>query len=502
MATYLIRKNGRYSYRRRYPIHVAERLGRVEFVQALGTADPKEAARLARAVSVKFDDECEAILAKFAKELSGALEGTTPVSPSLSDADIATSVFDSLPGIIRTMTQSVIAEQANNKAGWQDSLDWRRRGLQAHIDGQMPAGIQMHPLVARTALDALEAAAKGIPLTAPAIGTSAAGTQAMETSAQPTRSDEGPQLTRRLLDAAFTQYAVGKTVRRKHVARRCAERTLSLPCTKAEAKRTITDWCVEGLSNGKAPSSVWTEASAVVALLKFVPGWHEFSVSKIGELRQLRGAGRARAETRAPMPVSVLHTALRNLPGRLPRNGDHWHAALLVCALYGLRPGELLQAGTESLQQHRDIFGNERLVFKVGVTGAKNEASKRDLPVPAELRPLFELALRMGPCVSETTRTRVERLNKLVKMSQEADGPVTSLYSIRHLFADVARACNFTDAQFGPIMGHTSSQAITAIYGGKAPLDGQAEILKAVKAKLFPDGLSPFWPVGLTAPLH
>lgn len=62
MANYLIRRNGRYIYRCRYPTEVAEVLKRAEFVKALGTADPKEAARLARAVSFQFDNECEKAL--------------------------------------------------------------------------------------------------------------------------------------------------------------------------------------------------------------------------------------------------------------------------------------------------------------------------------------------------------------------------------------------------------------------------------------------------------
>jgi hypothetical protein len=41
MADYLIRRDGRYSYRRRYPREVAEALKRSEFVKALGTESPR-----------------------------------------------------------------------------------------------------------------------------------------------------------------------------------------------------------------------------------------------------------------------------------------------------------------------------------------------------------------------------------------------------------------------------------------------------------------------------
>lgn len=197
------------------------------------------------------------------------------------------------------------------------------------------------------------------------------------------------------------------------------------------------------------------------------------------------------------MSVSHLHKVLHALPQHLPRGGSYWHAALLLCALYGLRPGELLQAGPEALQHRTDVFDEERLVFKVGLNAAKNASSKRELPVSDELRPVFELALSMGSCPSETARTRVDRLNRLVKKALGPTDTILTLYSIRHLFADVARACNYRDDQIGPLMGHASKAEITSVYGGKAPLDFNAELLKAVQLKLFPHGLDEFLSKGI-----
>jgi hypothetical protein len=77
MANYLIRRNGRYSYRRRYPIEVAALIHKSEFVQALGTADPKEGALLSCVVSVRFDSECEEALRSH-EEASGTPNVATP----------------------------------------------------------------------------------------------------------------------------------------------------------------------------------------------------------------------------------------------------------------------------------------------------------------------------------------------------------------------------------------------------------------------------------------
>lgn len=61
--SYLSRRDGRYSYRRRFPSDVASLIGRSEYRKALGTADRTEALKLARVLSVEFDRICEEALA-------------------------------------------------------------------------------------------------------------------------------------------------------------------------------------------------------------------------------------------------------------------------------------------------------------------------------------------------------------------------------------------------------------------------------------------------------
>lgn len=497
MSDYLIRRGGRYSFRRRYPIDVAAILGKVEFVKALGTADRREAEKLARVVNVKFDNLCEESLRSLVREPAELSKTADDPVPRHSDEEVTRSVLARLPGIIRTMTESVIAEQSRNRAGWADVISWQRRSLEAQVAGQMPASIAKHPLEARAALEALEAAARGEPM-------NVAGnlpTLPPVADAPPIRPFEKDSLLdRERLNAAFEEYAHGKSPRRVALALRQTNKVLHLPCSREEAVAAISKRCNDELSKDKKPASIWTEASAVIAVLKQVPGWHNFEVPKVGSLKQLKGAGRASQDARLPMPVSVLHTVLDNLPKNLPRGGGYWHATLLLCALYGLRPSELLRSGPEALQIHKDVFDVERLVFKVGLNGAKNAGSKRYLPVLDELRPLFELALSMGSCPPETARSRVERLNRLVKESQSPSDTLHTLYTVRHLFADVARSCNYSDEQFGPLFGHTSKADMTRVYGGKAPLDFNSELLSAVQRKLFPHGLADFWPAELRRP--
>lgn len=57
MSEHVIRRGARYYYRRRVPAELIEAMdGRKEITKALGTSDPKEAARLARKVSVGVDE--------------------------------------------------------------------------------------------------------------------------------------------------------------------------------------------------------------------------------------------------------------------------------------------------------------------------------------------------------------------------------------------------------------------------------------------------------------
>lgn len=162
MANYLFRRNGRYSYRRRFPTEVATLLGRTEFVRALGTADPAMAARLSRQVSVEFDRICSEALLNLDKSSAEPLLDERTETPQPTNAEVARRVLDGLPGIVAKITENTLAEQARNP-NWLATVEWQRRALKVHIAARMPREIAMHPLEARAALDVLDAAARGEP---------------------------------------------------------------------------------------------------------------------------------------------------------------------------------------------------------------------------------------------------------------------------------------------------------------------------------------------------
>ncbi|UQW69287.1 DUF6538 domain-containing protein [Pseudomonas avellanae] len=140
--SYLTRRDGRYSYRRRFPADVAEVVGRTEYRRALGTADRSEALRLAHVVSVEFDRICDAALS--------APESTPEAVPTQS----ATDVLGNLDAVVRSITLDVVDRM--QRPGWQAEIEWKKQALDAHAQGQMPPGVQMHPVTARAALRALD----------------------------------------------------------------------------------------------------------------------------------------------------------------------------------------------------------------------------------------------------------------------------------------------------------------------------------------------------------
>jgi len=83
----------------------------------------------------------------------------------------------------------------------------------------------------------------------------------------------------------------------------------------------------------------------------------------------------------------------------------------------------------------------------------------------------------------------VDRLSNMVRRSLPEGNSDISLYGLRHTFADVARSCGYSEAEFGPLLGHTSKAGITAVYGGQESLDMAAKIFSDVRTKLFPSGL-------------
>ena len=476
--SYLTRREGRYHYRRRFPLPVAELLGRAKYRKALGTADRAEALRLARQVSVEFDRICSEALAPVAND-PAERRASVPVDPR--------AVLASLQAVVERVTLRAVADMAPGAKlvtrSWQTELDWQKRAYSMAAQGMPPPGMEaVHPLESMAAVRALEALERGEP---PTLGTIIPGP--VEAPVEPV-SQQGDRRSAQQFAEALDGYCERVSAGRVGIMRKLCNDVLSWPSTPAQQVQRIMAYAEGKLAGGGKASSVHTQAAGMITILREVPGWEGISLPKQGAVaRAIRAGGALQKNARDPMPLAVVAQVQSALDAR----GDAVDAAAMrLLVRYGVRPLELLSEGPAALTMREDIVGNREQVFQAGLSGAKNAASRRDLPVAAEDVALFNLVLSgFGDgSTAERGRQRVTRLSRAVSAAllkiPNLKGQL-SLYSARHTAADLLRAAGASDAEVGGILGHTQAgNKHTGVYGGTAPLTRQRELLAGVRERL------------------
>lgn len=479
MSTYLTRKDGRYLYRRRFPKAVADAIGRAEMKRALGTADRAEALMLARSLSVEFDRVCEAALR------GAVLHDESPDASPVPALSVQEVMQEMQAAMLRVQADAV---QRMQSPGWQRDLEWQRQALQAHAAGRMPPGIQMNPVVAGGALRALEDAQRG---TLYAAGGSVGIVQPTPSVGAPVASGAAGEgrATQAEFELALEQYCVGKSKSRKSQARNVSAAVLRFPCTAAEAEAQILQHLTKKLAEGGKPSTLRTSSTLLFAILKWLPGFENLSLPKRHPTTEALRGETLDVEARASVPRDLLVQAIRTFQ----ETGDEVSAAAFrLLALYGMRPSELLREGRDSIQLRKDVLGNAETVFVAGLTMRKTRGSKRSLPIHRDDLPLFETvhaALELADdCTLDEREHRGRiRSNELAKRFRRLLPTEVrarySLYGVRHLFADLARAAGATEEETGLLLGHTAKggSKVTGIYGGSGSLDRAKEILAGVR---------------------
>ncbi|MBB3273447.1 integrase [Pseudomonas sp. OG7] len=469
--SYLSRRDGRYSYRRRFPSEVASLIGRSEYRKALGTADRTEASKLARVLSVEFDRICEEALASSASRETEGVPTPAPGQPT------ATDVLASLDSVVRTVTLDLVERM--QRPGWQAHAETQQIALRAHVQGRMPPGVQMHPMVAKAALNAVERVLAGdpMPVRVERVPT--------PTPVADTTSQDGSH-TAEAFEEVLTEYCTGVGPGRASKVRGLAVRVLAWPSTSDAQLERIMQHCAEKLAAGGRASSVHVDAAALVTVLKRLPGWSGLALPKTGSVAKAvrAGAGMSK-DQRDPIPLEQMLEIHKAIKEQVPA---HYPAAILL-ARYGLRPGELLQEGPAALCERVDILGKRELVFKAALSGGKNAASRRDLPVHPDDAPLFKAVLAGLDLAADCSRTvrnrrvrlRVHQLSRVFRRFL-GDTPALTLYSQRHSCADLLRAVGATTEEVGGILGHApAGSKATSIYGGSQPLDRPRELLAKVR---------------------
>ena len=472
--SYLARRDGRYSYRRRFPADVAALIGRNEYRKALGTADRSEAMRLSHAVSVEFDRICDAAVAACAGPVSQSAE---PESVKAQE-QTATDVLNNLNAVVRGFTLNITERMQSS--GWQSELEWRRASLEAHARGTLVLpGLDIHPVEARAMLRALDDTLAGNP---PRFDVPALGGAAPAPAAVPSDT-----VTETVFQAVLDDYYEGVGPSRVGKLKSLTRRVLAWPSTQAEQLERVMQYCAERLEAGGKATSVHGDAAALITVLRRVPGWQSITLPRAGAVaRAVRSGGGMNVNQRSSIPLD----RMLNLHTEMKRQVPVHHSTVVLLARYGLRPGELLQEGPEALGYRVDILGNRELVFKAALSGGKNAASRRDIPVHTDDAGMFrEVLAGLGLAKDATPLQRDRRIRQRVgnvsrvfnRLLGEGDG--LSLYSQRHTCADLLRAVGATAEEVGGVLGHTAAGSkATSIYGGSQPLDRPRELLEKVRA--------------------
>lgn len=471
--SYITRRDGRYSYRRRFPADVAEVVGRVEFRKALGTADRSEALKLAHIVSVEFDRICDEALA-------------APADPTLPDtetaaeqtqAQSAADVLNNLNAVVRGFRLNITERMQSS--GWQAELGWRRANLDALANGTVLPGLDVHPVQARAMRRALDDTMAGKPprFDAPAPGGAAPAPAALPSDA----------VTEAVFQSVLDEYCEGVGKGRADKVRSLSRKVLTWPSTQDQQTQSLMQFCTEKLASGGKASSVHSDAYCLLSVLRRVPGWAGMALPKAGAVAKAvrSGAGMSK-DQRLPIPLALMLDIHAKIKATTPAH----YPAVVLLARYALRPSELLQEGLRALGHRSDVMGNTELVFKAALSGGKNAASRRDLPVHADDEPLFRavlsgLGLPSGASPAELDTRARQRVRSLSRVFSRALGeaPGMSLYSQRHTCADLLRKVGATTDEVGGILGHTPAGAkATSIYGGSQPLDRPRELLDKVRA--------------------
>ncbi len=469
--SYLARRDGRYSYRRRFPADVAALIGRNEYRKALGTADRSEALRLSHAVSVEFDRICDEAVAA----LAGPQPSTEPAAVK-SQAPTAAEVLGNLDAMVRGFTLNITERMQSS--GWQSELEWRRASLEAHANGTVLPGLDLHPVTARTLLRALDDTLAGNP---PRFDVPAPG------GAAPTAPVSSDTVTEAVFQSVLDDYYEGVGPSRVSKIKSLTRRVLAWPSTQAEQLERVMQYCAERLEAGGKATSVHGDAAGLITVLRRVPGWQSIALPRTGATaRAVRSGGGMNVNQRDSIPLE----RMLNLHTEMKRQVPVHHSTVVLLARYGLRPGELLQEGPEALGYRVDILGNRELVFKAALSGGKNAAARRDVPVHADDAGMFREVLAGLEIAADATpvqrdrriRQRVRNVSRVFnRLLGEGDG--LSLYSQRHTCADLLRVVGATAEEVGGVLGHTAAGAkATSIYGGSQPLDRPRELLEKVRA--------------------
>lgn len=478
MADYLHKKKDSsvWYYRRRYPEDVAKVLKASIFMKSLKTSVKRDAERLSRQISVEFDTACHnARLTRDAVHSAHQLVERDVARDFRAEAE---SLLANVPQLIRMAAVRVVEEQSRDPRGWMSTVKKWEDFYEAMKVGQVPTQALRPPLEAQAFLNGIRLAVQGHPLP-PAAAQGAKNSETPSVVPEVTR-EPWAALTARALKA----YRENVSSARYQLALSKLAQITVQSTAEHHVHEGLKEWSIARLAEAQ-PRTVKSQLDCMASALRCV-----MPKLKTPFLKELKGVMQPRTGDRKSMPVQeILNTlkAFSDRPASKKVRSDYGGGAsqfddiaIEVLAVLGMRPRELVTAGTSALVSNTDVFGREGLFFRI-VSG-KNRASERDIPLSDGSREAVNIArLReMLEWQEKNPRTPHGAVSSLSTRFREVTKKHT-LYQMRHSWKDVAVHAGIDFELRELILGHRV-KGVAAVYGSGIPLREGLDAIEAVRS--------------------
>lgn len=465
MTTHLTRRGARYSIRRRIPSDLVAHYGKREIQRALGTSDPREAARLVRIAGAALDAEFE----EARKRLRAA--PSTPPTPAPAVAP------DTPVDLYPTRADLEHAEESGREQ-MQESF------AEEAADEQADRLIQ-----------ALRRAGKDLP-----------SYQPEETAAAASGHADRPSAKAQTLDALVSKWAGERKPDKRTISimRRVVRVFGDLVGTVAPAKiepRHVVKFKDEMLRAKQTPANTNAYLTNLSTLLNYA------AVNLLIPTNPARGikvqVSRRAKEPRRPWTLAELSKLLAgpvHAKGERPRGGagDAAYWLPLLGLFTGARLEELAQMRPEDVREasYADAAGEQCSAWVLDIADhgegqeVKTASSRRTVPVHTELIRLGFIAF--AEAAREAARPRLFHELRPDTMGAEAgnwgkwfgkykraqgvtDAAVV-FHSLRHTWKALAREAGIPEDVSDAITGH-SGGGVGRSYGGAFPLRPMVEAM-------------------------
>jgi integrase len=434
VSEHLTRRGGRYYYRRRVPSDLVEKYGRKEHTQALGTADRREAEKLARRVAAELDAAFDRLRAP---PVSSGAPWVTVDIEEFGDPDLNHSEEEERDARIEEMKVVIRAALGT----YEGTL------VRLPPPSLLPADTSATP-------------APPQPVSAPVVESKSGFPEAIKEWQRKRTPGPGAVDGMNLTVSRFFEV--------------CGRVSLQA-VTRDHVKKYQDHYLAAGMN----PGTVRYYSSLLKALLAVA-----FDAGMIKSNPAIGVKLDRPKKTPKASRVAFALEDIRVILERLPTEGNY-HWIPLVGLYTGMRLEEICQLAPEDIKEetYRDAHGKTRKVSVIYATdegdnqGLKNAGSRRKVPVHAELVKagfVDYVKAQTGPRIFpglKANKAGREGANasiwfgKFLREKCEITDPRKVFHSFRHLFKDVLREHGVQEQVSDALTGHTNG-SVGRTYGG------------------------------------